>query len=114
MPALSDMARPRPRFCWLARFASTPCDGGLVRCHLLPRQLLRRELKSRWRAVAADERSWVFGCGGPMGNGGHHGELDQARTLRVPREALPPGLVELAGELGLTWWIDHEYDKGAT
>lgn len=29
--------------CWLAQFTDTPCDGALVRCHLLQRQWLRQE-----------------------------------------------------------------------
>lgn len=94
------------RACYLAPFSDRPCDGQLVRCHLLPKQLLKRE---GHRAAAADERSWVWGCGGPMGNGGHHGMLDHSRTLRVPLAALPTGTVELAAELGLTWWLEREY-----
>lgn len=92
--------------CWLAAFSSAPCSGRLVRVHLLPKQLLRRE---GHEALCPDPRTWVWGCGGPMGNGGHHGMLDQSRTLRIPRAALPEGLEQLADELGLGWWLDREY-----
>lgn len=99
----------RPR-CWFASLPDAgPCDGRLVRCHLLPQQLLRREVGSGWRKVAADPRSWVWGCGGPVGIGGHHGQLDSSRALRIPRHRLPAGVEALAAELGLTWWLDRTY-----
>lgn len=105
-----------------------PCDGRLVRAHLIPKQLIRREVISarskdpsggRWpvdtaqRAELArilwDERVIVPVCGGPMGLSGHHGALDAARTLRIPRERLPVAVAEFAEEFGLTWWLDREY-----
>lgn len=130
-------------------FAGLPdaglCDGRLVRCHLLPKRVMRREypegalwLLGRpegvsqrvWRrdhleavvtipverrvgiaTLEFDERSWVWGCGGPCGNSGHHGMLDVARTLRVPRPLLPGGLEEFAASLGLSWWLDREYGE---
>lgn len=105
-------------FCWLARHGvyergpMSPCDGKLIRAHLIPRQLLLRELDAV-RAVEAieDPRSWVPACGGPMGNGGHHHMLDYARTLRIPLENLPDGLWELAEETGLLWWIERTYNE---
>jgi hypothetical protein len=99
----------------------------LVRAHLIPKQVIRRGVISarriapgdRWpvtvdqRAELArilwDERSWVPCCGGPMGNGGHHGMLDQSRRLRVPRDRLPVAVEEFAAELNLSWWLDREY-----
>jgi hypothetical protein len=111
--------------CWLAQFSDKPCDGRLVRCHLLPQQLINRTVKSAnpgvhkkalidLLAVAIrDPRGWVWGCGGLHGNAGHHGMLDQSRTLRVPYEALPPELLEFASELGVTWWLDREYRQVA-
>jgi hypothetical protein len=118
-----------------------PCDGALVRAHLVPRQLLKREFphgaswqpreerwvnywpleaqdaalnEERWahrslRALMDDPRCWVPCCGGPMGNGGHHGMLDQSRRLRIPRERLPAEVEEFAAELNLSWWLDREY-----
>jgi len=100
--------------CWLAQFSDEPCDGELVRVHLIPRQLIRREVrpKSLIPMVVSDPRSWVWGCGGLMGNCGHHGMMDHSRTLRVPRDAIPAGTEMLAKELGLVWWLDREYDEG--
>lgn len=105
--------KPRGATCWLARFTDTPCQGRLVRAHLIPRQLLKRE---GFGAVIPDPRSWVWACGGVVGSGGHHGALDYARTLRVPRAALPPGVeqlaVELDGKLGrevFAVFLDREY-----
>lgn len=98
------------RACWLADLPGAgACDGRLVKCHLLPQQLLRRELGRGWRRVAMDPRSWVWGCGGGVGVGGHHGALDYARTLRVPRERIPAATEALAAELGLAWWLEREY-----
>lgn len=92
--------------CWFAQnvIGSGRCDGRLVRCHLIPKQMLTRE-----KLDPTDERTWVPGCGGPTGIGGHHGALDSARTLRIPREALPEGLEDFCAEHGLTWWLDREY-----
>jgi hypothetical protein len=110
-----------------------PCDGRLIRAHLIPRSLLKREFPhgvlledGRWRKatryedrydlahrtwqlLAADPRSWVPCCGGPQGNGGHHGQLDHSRTLRIPRDQLPEAVEQFAAELGLTWFIDRTY-----
>jgi hypothetical protein len=83
---------------------SGPCDGRLVRAHLIPKQLLKREHLSQW-----DPRVWVPCCGGPTGIGGHHGMLDHSRTLKIPRGALPIAVEEFARETGLTWWLDREY-----
>lgn len=99
------------RCCWLGLLPGAgACDGRLIRAHLLPRQLLGRELgAAEARAAVKDPRSWVWACGGAVGVGGHHGQLDYARTLRVPRHRLPAGLEDLALELGLVWWLDREY-----
>jgi hypothetical protein len=104
--------------CWLARYGvhergpMPPCDGRLIRAHLLPRQLLLRTLNPV-EAVAAidDPRSWVYACGGITGSSGHHGALDVARTIRVPYEHLPVGLLELADECGLGYWLEREYKR---
>lgn len=108
--------------CWLASLPGAgACDGRLVRCHLLPRQLLRRELGPKLGTVAAnDPRSWVWGCGGPMGASGHHGALDYSRSLRVPREVLPVAVEALAAELDaehgtmLVAWLAREYGPTVT
>ncbi len=90
--------------CFLAKFApETPCEGRLVRCHLIAKQTLRKE------ALPGSYRTWVWGCGGIMGNAGHHGMLDHSRTLRVPREALPADVEEFAADHGLGWYLDREY-----
>lgn len=109
--------------CWFARIPGAgPCDGRLVRCHLLTRQVIRREWKSlmhgdalmhafrerargrgdlpgRMRDIIDDPRTWVWGCGGAMGPGGHHGMFKPDGQLPVPRERLPVGLEEIVAEL---------------
>lgn len=97
--------------CWLGMFGVMEhgdpmpvCDGRLVRCHLIPKPLLRRAQGKIW-----DRRAWVWGCGGPTGIAGHHGLLDSSRTLRLPRSSLPPGLEELAVELELGFYLDRTY-----
>jgi hypothetical protein len=92
--------------CWLAQFTESPCAGGLVRCHLVPRQFLEREGHAD---LIDDPRTWVPGCGGPTGIGGHHGELDSSRRLRIPLFALPTATLLLMEEIGLEWWLEREY-----
>lgn len=81
--------------CWLARFTDTPCEGRLVRTHLLDKQVLKKAGIDPW-----DERSWVLSCGGlGHGNEAHHGDLDSGK-LKVPRSELPKCVEELAAEIG--------------
>lgn len=94
------------RVCWLAQFSDKPCDGKLRKCHLIKQQTIVREIGERY---AWDPAVWVWGCGGPMGPGGHHGMLDYSRTLRIPRAALPEALEAFAFKHGLDWWLDREY-----
>jgi hypothetical protein len=84
-----------------------PCDGRLIRAHLIPKQTLRcagLTVRGQWSEVY-----WVWACGGVMGQAGHHGMFDSARTLRVSREALPTSTVIAARILGLEWWIERTY-----
>jgi hypothetical protein len=98
--------------CWFKDLPDAgPCDGRLVRCHLVRRQVLRRELNAA-PAVMNDPRGWVWGCGGPTGCSGHNGALDWSRTLRVPRDRLPVEFMEFMEELALGWWVDREYPEG--
>ena len=113
---MASQGRPRRfdnrmKVCWFATFgvmemgmSMSRCDGRLVRCHLIPKQMLRRHGGDVW-----DQRSWVWGCGGHTGAQGHHGQFDFSRTLRLPRAAIPEGVEELARELGIEWWLDREY-----
>lgn len=99
--------------CWLASFSEEPCDGRLIRAHLIPRQRIVREVtktlpKDEAFEVIWDERVWVPVCGGVMGNAGHHGMFD-GKSLRVPRWALPEGVEEYAAQYGLGWSLDREY-----
>ena len=101
------------KVCWLGRFGvmenddpKPKCDGRLVRCHLIPEQMLRDTSGEVW-----DERAWVWGCGGIMGDSGHHGMLDKSRTLRLPRQFLPPQVEEIALEFGLRWYLDRTYGE---
>jgi hypothetical protein len=47
--------------CWLADFSDKPCNGRLVKVHLIPRQLLKREGS---KEAVDDPRSYVLACGG--------------------------------------------------
>lgn len=93
-----------PESCFLAAFSSRPCDGALIRAHLIAKQALRRRGFDPW-----DERSWVWACGGPWpGLSGHHGAFD-AFKLRVPAVALPGALVEMCEEFGMVPYIERRY-----
>jgi hypothetical protein len=108
---------PPMRYCWLELNGfmelgdpMPPCEGQLVRAHLIPKQqLLKAVPAERSGEIVNDTRGWVWACGGPTGIGGHHGMFDQSRTLRVARDRIPEATVELAEELGLTWWLDKTY-----
>jgi hypothetical protein len=104
-----------------------PCDGPLIRAHLLAKQIVKREVFSaRRRAglspaaarkgvtdIAWDERIWVPACGGITGIGGHHALLDSPGTsdLRLRRDELPGSVEEFAAEHGLEWWLDRTYGE---
>jgi uncharacterized protein CbrC (UPF0167 family) len=97
--------------CYLATYGElehgdrmTPCLGSLVMAHLIPKQLLKREGLRIW-----DQSVWVLACGGMTGSAGHHGAFDVARTLRLPRQALPERLEEFAEAHGISYWLDREY-----
>lgn len=104
--------------CWLAQFSDEPCDGVEDLCHLIPKQLIKREIVGGfggplWPATLASRVVWhpsvyVPGCRH------HHGMLDDARTLRIPREAIPAQTERFAAAFGLTYWLDREYGLRAT
>ena len=129
--------------CWLAQFTDTPCDGALVRCHVLQRQWLRQEypegavwLEGTFTAVSArvlrrdhiavepavltmslprlenHPRLWEWGCGGAMGNGGHHGSFDGYK-LPVPRIGVCLDTRLFIARLGLTakWERDRRFSE---
>jgi hypothetical protein len=99
--------RGRARRCFFAEIPGAgPCDGKLRKCHLIPAQLLRREGLGQFTWT---EAVWVWGCGGIVGIGGHHGQFDHSRSLRVPREMLPAELEAFAAANGLAWYLDREY-----
>lgn len=114
-------ARPVLSVCYFAVFGymepwadgtpveMPPCDGELVKCHLIKRTVLRAA--GAGRSVEWCHDAWVWGCGGPMGNGGHHGMFDSSRTLKLPRSAIPAGTESLAEAYDLTWWLDKEYGE---
>jgi hypothetical protein len=93
--------------CFFARQPGAgACDGQLIRAHLVPRQLLKREGHA---GLVDDPRTWVPCCGGPTGIGGHHGQLDYSRKLRIPPYRLPAEFVALMTDIGLGWWISKHY-----
>lgn len=100
--------------CWLAQFApDVPCDGRMEKAHLIRAQVIRRELirhheRAPLRKPERDALLWAPGVWRPACHL-HHGMLDQAKTLRIPRSALPAETEAWAAEHGLEWWLDHEF-----
>ena len=120
--------------CWFRGLAlAGRCDGSLVRCHLIPKQEIKRRfpkgvtlVNGIWLAekpkelpldglehrslhhLLNDPRVWVWGCGGNMGLSGHHGAVDGLK-LRIPRVSLPSLLEEYASEYGFGPWLDRTY-----
>lgn len=107
---------PRNYGCYLAHFGRlesgdpmTPCSGRLVRVHLIPKQLLRREGYSgdMW-----DQRLWVWACGGfGYGNEGHHHAFDSSKKLRLRRADLPIRFEDWAHEHGFDWYLEREFGE---
>lgn len=89
--------------CWLKAFApDVPCDGRMEAAHLIRAQLIRREV-SRDRLIVWTPAVWRPACHR------HHLLLDSARTLKIPRSALPPETEQWGADHGLTYWLDREY-----
>jgi hypothetical protein len=119
------------------RNSIVPCDGPLDAAHLIRAQKIRHAFPfGAWRwpsgewtpIVRAEEMHGLEGAverrtldelvydpsiGVPACRR-HHGMLDTARTLRIPREALPEGVTEFARAFGLLWWLDTEYTHRET
>lgn len=112
--------------CWFAELPNAgPCDGKLVKCHLVTKQTLRKDVwanRTREALVASgvplpktrqqlfnDPRAWVYGCGGPIGQGGHHGQYKPDGPRPIARHLLPPEVEEFARELRIVWWLDRTY-----
>ena len=98
----------RPRCFFLDFPNSGPCEGRLTRAHLVKRQVLEREGHGR---RIHDPRSWIWVCGGITGCSGHHGAMDHARTLRIPRNMLPAGFVAMMEEIGMDWYLAKHYSE---
>jgi hypothetical protein len=131
-----EAAAMRPECAFGGKPGAGPCSGALIRAHLIPKQLTKREFphgvvfeNGTWRRldrtedrydlphrtlreIHDDPRSWVPCCGGGSGIGGHHGQLDGLK-LRIQRAGLPPAVEEFAAELGLGWWLDRTYGEAA-
>ena len=99
-----------------------PCDGRLIRAHIVPRSLLKSSFyygvvleDGAWRKLGRtedrydlehrslqdlvdDERSWVPCCGGMVGLAGHHGLSRIAWLCRAKRSrrVLRSSLLSLA------------------
>jgi len=55
-----------------------------------------------------DPRSYVWACGGAMGNSGHHGMLDNYQ-IHVLRQHIPRETEEYCEQLGIGWYLDRRY-----
>jgi hypothetical protein len=92
------------RSCFLARYSNEPCEGSLIRAHLISRQTLKKEKLAKY---IHDEATWVWACG-ELGLRGHHGAFD-AYQLDLPRSAIPKRTEEFCAEHGLGWYLDRRY-----
>lgn len=89
-----------------------PCEGRLVKCHLVKRQTLDRELgKAEGRKAIAADWSWVLGCGGAMGPGGHHGQFKPDGPKPIPLSMLPVDFTRRMAELGLWWYVERTFNR---
>jgi len=70
----------------------------MQQAHLIPQQLLRREHLPLWKRA-----TWVWACAS------HHQAFDKARTIRVPREAVPQSTEQFAQRHMLVWYLDKRF-----
>lgn len=104
-PIVTDADRQRCKD--LSRHAPATI-GGFDGHHVLPQQLLKRELEpEEFAAVRYDLRIGV-----PLRRY-HHDcwEHPGVRRLSVPRWILPVGVIEIAEELGLGWYIGRQFGE---
>jgi hypothetical protein len=122
--------------CWVKenQLDDRPCDGRLRMVHLIPKQRIKKrfptgavDVGTGWEAQRGamlpvpvskdvtfyylplrDPATWRWVCGGPMGQGGHHGRID-GRQIKVPRSVIPLETEEWAERFGLAWSLDHDY-----
>lgn len=103
------MSPPYNPACFLARHGVSEgpmpvCDGWLRRLQLIPRAVLEEHLPPpRPSDLSSNHALWVLACQRHllrMGNG----------DLRVPRQAIPAWTEDIAARVGLTWWLDREYE----
>lgn len=93
--------------CFLAQFApGVSCSGRMQKAHLIREQVIRREV-SRAKAVLWHPAVWRPACVR------HHSLLDQKRTLKIPRSAIPAETEAWAAANGLTYWLDKTYGERA-
>lgn len=85
--------------CWLKAWMPGPCDGPIDRCHLIPKQRLKRECPAVdvWAPAW-----WVNGCRH------HHANFDNWVT-RIPRSAVPAVTEKAAVDAGIVWSLDRDY-----
>lgn len=97
------------KVCWFHGRDDRPCEGRLVKAHLIAKQTLKREV-GKSRAIVWHPAVWVWACGGITGLGGHHGRFD-ARQLTLQRGDLPPALEHFADDWNLSWWLTRTYGE---
>lgn len=93
--------------CWFARLAGAgPCDGPMDRCHLVPKQRIKREFAAAAPSVLSEvvwhPSAWVWGCRR------HHGNFDN-KVLRIHRSQIPLRTERWAEVFGLQWSLDRDF-----
>lgn len=124
--------------CFLARFSDRPCEGALVRTHLIEQQKLAKTFpggafldgRLGWVAVSRitpvrsdssqgrslrslqdDPGTWVWACGGAMGLEGHHGDLDGRRSVHRPLRVPRVALPEAVELFAATFGLEAYLER---
>ena len=87
------------------------CEGKLVRCHLVKAQTLVRELGWSKSKARSDPRVWVWGCGGALGPGGHHGRFKPDGPEGIPLSMLPEDFTRFMAQEGLWWYVERTFNR---
>jgi len=83
-----------------------PCEGRIVRCHLIDQQLL-----NKLGLETGDPDTYVLGCGGLTGSTGHHGMLDYSKKLRLRLDDIPEATLAFAARNNLVPWLEKKYGE---
>lgn len=101
-------------FCFSQTILSHKCDGPMDPMHFIPKQILRREAKSRGYT---DQETWELvwdARNGAPGCRWFHNSLDTpgVKKIVIPQSKLPRAAIDFCYDNGFVSVLDRLYPKG--